>query len=366
MLSAGYANAAFTEAKSCDTCNFSEAQKIATLYYDRPMCHVSNLNGNNAEFGVTTYQCDNTSKDIIIANPLSKVAYKFNVSTQQQSIYSTALNINANNVALSAAESAALEEFYQIDSSFRQGVKDAGTVLSSHADFSSTLSNKSNSDFGLRHLATASNSEECVDHPSHYLTSEGAQRTVKQEMRAQISSRLGNQSWNDFSTDTDITGGGIQIGKDSFGISLSLQHNKVGIFATRSYGNPANKLVFAVSYYGEVKTGGARDLNLGFDLVQSASLVDGIEIGTFMSGTAVDLSTTAVSNCLIQNLESINGATIEQSSGSGGSTGSGPDGGSFGIPIIGGGGCTKTVRYTTCSTAHGSRTCTNNSVQLSC
>ena len=352
----------YTETKSCDTCGYSDARKIAKQYYQIAKCEVSNLNDNNPEFGQTTYQCDKTQKDIIVANPLSRMAYKFVVTAEQVSEFSTALNINTEDTALSHAESEALQDFYEIDHEFREAVKNAGTIVTSL-----TSANQLYGD-NIKLANSAQNSassEECNSHPSAYLTSEDNRRKIEKEMSDKIATRLGDDSWHDYFSNTVITGGGLQVGKDGFGVSVALSHNKMHAYAIRSYGDPSNALVFKAEYKGESVTNGKRKLYMDFLLERGASRVDGIVIGTFMSGTHVNLKDTLVSNCLIQNLESIDGAVIEIS-GDGGSGSSDINGGGFGNTIIGGSSCTKEVKYTTCSTFRGVRQCTENSVTTRC
>nr|WP_193987572.1 hypothetical protein [Lelliottia steviae] len=361
LFIANDAAAALTEAKACDTCDYSEALRIAKLYYERPNCEVRNLNDGKPEFGVTTYLCNTTSKEVIVANALQRVAFKFIITTEQQTQYSKAVKVKAIDTTLNSAEAAALDDFYEIDSEFRRAVNEAGTVTTN----STVTVHAGNWGDDSTRSTLASSDESCANHPSFYLTSIDARRSIKKEMHAQIATRLGKGSWNEFITDTQVKVSGIHIGKNSAGISLSLSHDKVGVYATRSYGNSSNKLVFKVSYGGESITNGKRDLNLKFTMDRGFSLVDGIEIGTFMSGINVTLTDTLVSNCLIENLESIEGATTQMSSPGGGGIG-GIVTGLGGGTLIRGGGCTREINYTTCSTSGGVTTCTNNSVRTGC
>jgi len=367
FLLSGNAIAAYTEAKACDTCDYDDAVRLAKTYDKILNCQISGLNDNNTEFGVTTYECNDTSKEIIITNALTRTAYKFIVSATQQTQYSSAARVTVTNTSMNSIEREALEEFYKIDSQFRIAVRNAGNIVTPRSRQSSTQSyNLKDMDSNVFSLAATGASEGCSNHPSIYLTSPLAQRAIESEIRQQISNEIGDASWHDFFEDTDFNGGGIQIGKGSIGLSLSLNHDKIKAFSTKVYGeDPNNALTFEVTYQGTVEIRGERTLRLSLGLSRGASLVDGIPIGTFMSGTNVDLTDGVVSSCLLENIENIAGATVITTPGSGGSgTGTGT-GGSF-DPIFAGGGCTKEIKYTTCSTTGGVRSCTENSLTTHC
>jgi len=367
FLLSGNAVAAYTEAKACDTCDYDDAVRLAKTYDKKLNCQINDLNNNNTEFGAGTYQCNDTSKEIIITNALTQTAYKFIVSATQQTQYSSAARVTATNTSMNSIEREALEEFYEIDSQFRRAARNAGNIVTPRSEPSSTQS------YNLKGLDSNAFSPEatvasggCLNHPSVYLTSSLAQRAIESEIRQQITKKIGDASWHNFFVDTDFTGDGIQVGKDSVGLNLSLNHDKIKAFSTKVYGeDPDNALTFEVTYQGTVKIRGERNLHLSLDLSRGASLVDGIPIGTFMSRTSVDLTDGLVSNCLLENIENIDGATVVITPGSGvGDTGT--VGGSFDFPIFVGDACTKEVKYTTCPTAHGVRSCTENSLRTSC
>ncbi|MBU3017496.1 hypothetical protein KO519_07275 [Paraglaciecola agarilytica] len=345
----GNALAAYTEAKACDTCDYDDAVRLAKTYHRKLNCQITGLNGNNIEFGATTYQCNDTSKEIIITNALTQTAYKFNVSATQQSQYSSAALVTATNTSMNSIEREALEEFYEIDSQFRRAVRNAGNIVTPRSVSSSVHSyNLKGQHSNAFSSASSSGSEDCLNHPSAYLTSPLVQRDIENEIRQQITDEIDDNSWSDYFEDTDFAGGSVQIGAGTLGLSLSLSNDKIKAFSTKVYGeDPNNALTFEVAYQGEVEIRGERSLRLSLGLSRGASLVDGMPIGTFMSGTNVDLTDGLVSNCLIKNIESIAGATIK-------------------VTTSSGGGCTKQVNYTTCSTAHGVRSCTEGSVRTNC
>lgn len=362
------AYAALTETKSCDTCDFSDARQLAESYYEVPHCQASNLVDGNVELGTTTFECPTTSKEIIIANAINRKAFKFVVIAEQIDQYVTALSISSSQVNMTSDESAAINEFYEIDASFRQAVQLTGTVSSFSSDAYFPPKNFKSS--AVSSATSSSSSDNCINHPSIYLTSEGARRTIHNEMASQIADRLGNDTWSNIASDTKVNGIGLSLAVNGGGASVSFQHDQIEVFATRSYGNTSNKLVFRVFYDGEVTTDGQRDLNLIFQLRTGSSRVDGIPLSTFMGGS-VDLTTTLVSNCLLENLQNVAGAEIEVSggSGAGGSGSTDPDdGGSFGVPIGTGGSCSQTVNYSTCSTnlETGARICSQSSVTIPC
>ena len=366
FLLSGNAIAAYTEAKACDTCDYDDAVRLAKTYDKILNCHISGLNDNNTELGVTTYECNNTSKEIIIANALTQTAYKFIVSATQQTQYSSAARVTVTNTSMNSIEREALEEFYEIDSQFRRAVKNAGNIVTPRSGPSSTQShNLKGIDSNAFPLAATGASEGFLNHPSVYLTSLVSQRAIQNEIRQQITNEMGDASWHNLFVGMDFSGDGIQVGKGSVGLSLSLNYDKIKAFSTKVYGeDPNNALTFEVTYQGTVEIRGERNLRLSLNLSRGASLVDGIPIGTFMSGTNVDLTDGLVSNCLLENIENIAGATVITTPGSGGSdTGTGGD--SF-DPIFVGDACIKEIKYTTCPIAHGVPSCTENSLKTRC
>jgi hypothetical protein len=160
-----------------------------------------------------------------------------------------------------------------------------------------------------------------------------------------------------------MTGFGFNISASGEGAQLNWEYNSLNAFVTRSYGNSDNKLVFRVVYQGDALVGGARDLNFVMELQKGSSMVDGIPIGTFMSGNSNDLKDVTVSNCLIENLAETADVDLAWESGTVDSGSSSPyiPSGSYG------GSCTREIKYTTCSTTtDGVQTCTESSVQTNC
>ncbi|TMP88797.1 hypothetical protein CWC05_00125 [Pseudoalteromonas ruthenica] len=363
FMASANAYSALTETKSCDDCDYNDAVAIAKQYHNKLTCQVIGSNEGMDEFGSTTYQCNKTSKEIIITNPLQRVAFKFLINAEQQSQYSNAVRVTAVDKILNKDEVDALEDFYDIDSEFRAKVKQTDII---NYSFSGSSIGDSLNIADLPY-SLSSTGDICYDHPSYYLTSIGAQTEIERVVADRIHMRLGSNDWYDFNEDTDFTGGEINVSRGGLGISVSLQHNQNKVYGTLVFdkygGYYENSLVFEVEYRGEVEVNGQRRLQLSLALDKGASRVDGIPIGAFMSGADIDLTDSPVSECLQKNLENIQGATVTTSQGGGGETGGGDVGGT---PVFGGGGCSKDIKYTTCSTAHGTTTCTENSVKTSC
>ena len=357
--------AALTETKSCDTCDYSDSVNIAKIYYKKPTCQVIGLNDGNSQFGSTTYQCASTSTNIIVTNPLSRTAFKFKISATQQSQFSDAQLIKATDLSLTNDERNALEEFYDIDYEFRRGVQEAGSLHTSLASTQRHSTSNLKKIKGLEQISSQSN-ESCESHPANYITDESFQRFTHRELNNQIANKIGDQSWTDLSHESLTSGGGLQISANGAGVNITLHHNNIGVFANIFYGgNADNNLSFNVSYGGEANVNGRRVLALSFELNRGASQIDGFPIGRFMSGVPFDAKINLVSNCLLDALERGGDVEIEHGE-SGGSTGPGGNNdGSIWLPSTGSG-CTKTIKYKTCSTAHGTTSCTLGSITARC
>ncbi|GLP95445.1 hypothetical protein [Paraferrimonas sedimenticola] len=291
LLSFSAYSAGLTDTYSCDTCDYNDAVNIAKQEYTPISCTMQNTNGGQPIFGVTTYACNTTYRTIIVANPLTETAHKFKVTATNYNPYTDAVNATTSNLSLTSVEQQALSEFYDIDADFRDEVP----------NFVIGTSNVTNPDVTY---STANVTSNCEDHPSHYFTSENAKRNIRAELIDSLVQRLGSQSWNQFYTDTKINGFGVDISGSGGGITLNWQYNQLEAFITKSYGNTSNKLVFKAVYKGESTIGGVRDLNIALRLEEGASLMDGIPVAT-LRGPTVDLTTTLVSACLIENIEKI-------------------------------------------------------------
>lgn len=283
-------------------------------------------------------ECSNSAtKKMAFINPRTKQAFKFSVqsiATDNGGSYVEIKQISFTNI-----ERKAVNDFYQIHTD----IKDAVSRVNSNP---LTLQSKS-TNFGrfANTFSTTSSSAQCAEHPISYFTPKG-QRETHNKLAKDIKNELGNSAWFDYFEDTDFSGGGIQLGKGDFGLSISLHHTNHDVFTSVSYGDPDyNLLVFKVHYNGDMRVDGQRKLNLRFDLQRGSSAIDGIEVSRLFTDdpdVVIDLSKIAVSNCLLDFIK--DRGTPSPSTG-------GPVGGGGGGPVEGGGGfCTERFSAYTCST----------------
>ena len=352
--------AALTESYICSSCDYNDAKEAVKQFYETPNCSWNNGGGFSHDM---TFSCNTSAKDVIVANPVTQTAYKFNVTATNANSDSEALSITATDASLTSIEIDSLETFYHIHAEF---LKAANTVVYANNFYSASslkAASASSSAPGINEsnlspLSSNQQGGDCSNHPSHYMTGPGAQRRIHREMREQIASKIGNADWADFNEDYDFTGLGFSVSKDGGGVNLSWSIEKQSVFATKYYGT-GNKLVFAVAYEGEAEVAGNRDLNLNFSLRRGSSLVDGIPYATFSSGNFADLVDVLVSSCLLENLAGM-ADSIEINLGDGG--GWIPkeryDAQYPGATLPRGGSCA--IRYKTCWSSQGEQQCTSN------
>ena len=352
--------AALTESYICSSCDYNDAKEAVKQFYETPNCSWNN--GGGFSHGMT-FNCNTSAKDVIVANPVTRTAYKFNVTATNANSDSETLSITATDASLTSIEIDSLETFYHIHAEF---LKAANTVVYANNFYSASglkAGSASSSAPGINEsnlspLSSNQQGGDCSNHPSHYMTGPGAQRRIHREMREQIASKIGNTDWADFNEDYDFTGLGFRVSKDGGGVNLGWSIEKQGVYAVKYYGVD-NVLSFNVRYKGEYKENGERNLLLDFSLERGASLVDGIPYATFSSGNFADLVDVLVSSCLLENLAGMaDSIEINLGDGSGWIPKERYDAQYPGATLPRGGSCA--IRYKTCWSSQGEQQCTSN------
>lgn len=344
-----------TKTYSCDTCDYDDAYNIAQKRF-KPIACTSGSNGMPTFDD--TFQCNTTLNIVIVANPISSQAFKFEIEATNHNQYTDAVKVTVKNKSINANESAALRAFYEIDKEFRDAIN----------GFSNSAQNLSSSRYSPSHKTNtySTNADDsCNNHPS-VIFKPTAEKDVLRELTKNLARTIVTRGWNDVYEEVRFNGAGVQISADAGGADISWEYNNLDSFVKKSYGGTDNKLIYKVLFVGNASASGERELDFRFELDKAASRVDGFPLSTFMGGGGhpVDLTQSAVSNCLLKNIESIAQETIFN----GGGTGSGETGGNFEPDtIIGTGVCIKRTKYTPCSTTmDGVRLCTENSIQTKC
>lgn len=286
LLTAGTAFANdYTETYSCDTCDYQDAVNLAETLHEAPRCVASGLDGGLLSLGSTTFSCETTEKEIIIANPLSRAAFKFKIKTEQRSTYSNAYDVVVTDVSFENFESTAMNVFYDIDADFRSAVKER--MSQPLPQFISGLQ-QANETFSAE-----TSDESCDSHPLNFLVDGDFRADLKKQMTTDIQNKIGyRESWAEFSSETSL-GGGLTISTGgNIGVSINMSRNSVDVFSIQQFGNPDNVLSFTVTYAGEYfgdtygwqassgilpipQYGPNRNLRLNFSLNAGASIIEG-------------------------------------------------------------------------------------------
>jgi hypothetical protein len=299
-----------TQTIACDTCGYNDAIVIAKEFHEQPNCESSNPNGG-APTLEETYYCPATSKVLIVANPLTRTSYKFEVSTQQQFDWAPAYDINVQDLVLTEDESNALHMFYDIDEDFRQSMEQNGPNAFAPAGLSSNSLISSKQPV-FNQSSNASDEVDCSQHPSNVFSRGNSYlKQIQKKFSERITASMGLRSWSDFTSQQQITGG-LSIGTSDAGININFSKIEREYFVTQRWDN-GDKLVFKVDYHGETRdivrqrrmsTVTDRFLNLSYKLMPGSSRIDGLSLNQIVR-THVDLTDTAISVCLSNKLSEL-------------------------------------------------------------
>ncbi len=295
-LSVQTAQAQFTDTYSCDRCD--EAGAIALARSKAPAL---NCSLNTAPGQIPTIEdqiCTATQKTLIVANPQTRLAFKFNVHSEPDGAYQQMVTVNP--VALNPVEQELLATFYNLHQEFGQAVQSF-----SSQDQSSSLANwESISAFKpVQEQAFTASSAACESHPSSYLANARKQEELAKTMAAQIMRDMNGQTWESYTTSTRVNGGGLNVSKDGFGLSISLQHN-INKFYVHKVWDENNMFTFEATYQGISDHNGQKTLKLNFEIQKGTSSIDGMQLAHWF-GPRIDLKNVPISNCMVEYIKSI-------------------------------------------------------------
>ncbi|MBF7075003.1 hypothetical protein ISG33_16500 [Glaciecola sp. MH2013] len=297
----------------CDNCDYDSALELAISRHEPIVCHTRGLDDGLLSQSSTIFDCNETSVDLIIANPIDRRAFKFSVSARQQSTFSPAYTINASDTPFLARESEALESFFDIDDDFRSTVEEIQTIAFTPKN--SPLKGVYASQYAQ------SDDVDCSEHASNILSNDPSfANQLKDTFSSRITGALGlKQAWENF-TSTAPVGDGVSIGTGGIGITVNFSTTERNYFVTRRNEN-GDKLVFQVSYRGDTKNTRPigrsgrgrltteRFLNLSYSFIPGASRIDGMPVSTIVRGI-VDLTNLPISLCLSRKLDEILGDEV--------------------------------------------------------
>lgn len=309
LSTTGYADD-LTKTLACDTCNtYIAAKDLAEDNHEIPICTASN---SEVQLGTTTYSCVSTHKEIIVANPVTQTSYKFDVTTRQKFDWAPAYDIIVSDASLKLEEEIALDIFFDMDSDFRQTMTEASSIpftLSSVVPYTRE---------GFEYISLSntgpSSTVDCSNHASNVLSGNVAfGNEIRRGFTNRITSQMRNQSWKDFTSSVQATGGSLDIGL-SAGISVDFTHSQQDYFVTQTWDN-GDKLVYQVTYNGEYErniTPATRNrarterfLNLSFNFKPDSSRIDGTPVTALTRGGRTDLSGIPISVCLSEKLDEL-------------------------------------------------------------
>ncbi|MCF2899998.1 MULTISPECIES: hypothetical protein [unclassified Pseudoalteromonas] len=338
-----HASQELIEVYSCNTCNYEKAKTIAKEHLAQPDCQWEPSSNERLNLSQPILKCDTSSKNLIIANPLDKRAFKFNVKAtnnsstpQEKEIIST-----IESLSLTTSEKDLLKAFYNIDRGFRTAVSKSSYIISSKIQ--SPLELKSTS---------SNNEDSCASHPISYFGNQQYQANLHEDLTKLIEKELFDANWFDNFKVSDVTESVLKLSKGDFGFQISLQHNEIGSYISKVYGSSDNLLNFEVKYNGEFNIGGTRKLNLTYKLNRGASTIDGIRMNLLFS-PVVDLTDVAISNCLSDFIEE-NSKVIETI-----------DSHTRSNKHLARS-CSRKIKKELCSTEHNGQKCTNSIISLRC
>lgn len=300
---------------------------MAKTKHVAPNCTADGMGDNGSVLlGATTFSCPTTSQTLIIADPINRTGFKFEVQAVQIVNWGTAYDITVIDRSMILEERDALEMFYEIDNDFRQ-VMEQHISIDSESFSSVDLQSASSSNTGgyLAMSSSDSSALDCSNHVSQILGSPEFRNNVENQLTQGITSRMGLQSWQDFtsSINNSVT---LSLGT-SLGISVNMESRQNEYFVRREDSN-GGKLVYKVSYNGEkrtiikkarMRTSTERYLDLSFKLMPGSSTIDGYRITSLFAGYS-DLTEIPISVCLSEMLTKIlntNGATVTEGASSG-------------------------------------------------
>tara|TARA_B100001059_G_C17783193_1_gene555511 strand:+ start:328 stop:1563 length:1236 start_codon:yes stop_codon:yes gene_type:complete len=315
-----------TAAYSCSNCDYQGAVNLAQSLYISPNCNEENLQGGQIFLGTTTFQCYSNPRTLIIANPITRDAFKFVVTTEQVSSFSNTYNVLVSDQVLTVTESQALETFYNIDADFREAVTSfaATSVTNSQVQKQESFYNKNA--FVLNSNASTLNNNEtnCDVHPANFLFNPSFGRDLYESLTNDISSQIGyRQTWTDFMSSQSITGSGLTVSNNGVGIQVNLSRDINKVYASQVYGSSNNLLNFEVTYHGDTFIGDRsfqytppldigylpdRVLKLNFTFLPGSSRIDGYPV-SFFSRSNLNFQSEGMSECLQQILEQNSNST---------------------------------------------------------
>ncbi|MDP5212312.1 hypothetical protein ORJ66_04560 [Pseudoalteromonas tunicata] len=320
---------------SCDECSLQSMDVLARSKAKPLQCYFNNDPGSIP--GVNEQECFTTSVTLIVANPISKNAKKYQVKSIPNGHLEKIIRVEI--IALSSAEHTLLSRFYDVDQEFRENI--SNTTLS--GSYSLNQSPKESYDFErfMSNLGLQSQVDSnCQNHPAASLKSARAQDVLYKKMSRELLSNMNGQSWKEYTTSTNLTGGGIQFGAGALGLSISMEHNTQKIYIRNKW-DDYNKFIFEVSYRGIHNENGEKELELVFFIDKDASLIDGRSLTSWFLPRN-DFRNEPISECMVQYIESITESSTPLGAigGSNPGSGSGNAGGCIEAALVTTHGCT--------------------------
>ncbi|WP_445425970.1 hypothetical protein [Alishewanella sp. HL-SH06] len=304
---------------ACDTCSVLGMQQIAESQAPLLQCE----SGINPETGVADVEywlnnsnCYAPTKELLVANPETRVAFKFRVKTHNPNAGESGYVMS---LPLSDLDHEIITAYFDIHSTFYSAVEEFNNTymasgLSSSLDPARGLFNaaessaaSSNQYSTLTNNTASSPDATCKNSAAaHLFSSLENKKRLKDDMRNAIIESMGRKSWRQYTTTLETTGNSTTRGMTiSIGTGFNVQSthsvtvdktyieqtpyiSPVGaqICSSSWFGercepaNPINYIQYKVSYAGNFNTKGTQlnQLDLIFDLNPATSVIDGYSV----------------------------------------------------------------------------------------
>ncbi|MCL2919032.1 hypothetical protein [Shewanella litorisediminis] len=276
------AQAGLTETMACDDCDYQNARAKALLFAPLQPCS-QGLPGEQLFTQPLTDgsgSLENTacslSKNVIFANVATGQSHKFIVTATTSGFDET--QITVKDTYITTAEQGALERLFDFYDEYKQIDGHFTLIATQHSELQRVLASSPQ---------YSSEDNNCDNHPIKYLQPKG-QDEIHQAIKRDIFDRMGSQSWNDISQNTQWSGWTLNIAHPGGGASVhwNLVTNKVE--AAYKFGDDNNMLWFEVLPYGEIDTENNKNLSLTFKIDDQISRVDGQKYAYIVNSVIYD------------------------------------------------------------------------------
>lgn len=308
----------------CDSCDIQQMQQIAALQAPLLQCEEGinpDTGAADSDQGENNATCYAPTKDLFVANPLTKKAFKYRVKADNLKMgepgYVMSLSINADELEI-------IQTYYDLHQAFTTSIAELSTTPPASTLPKSGVKNHfeafSNTSSGV--------SEACLNSAAAYLySSEQNKNRLLDEMRTAIRAEMGRQTSRDFTSSLpskgSVSAGSLTItagtrpgvsGMASVAVEQQFIEytslitpvrasscNGFGLWCKE--GDVNNQIHYKVTYSGDITTKGINTLLPHFQLRTDISKIEGIRPSTLFGAAQVRIEDPA--SCLAQLIREV-------------------------------------------------------------